>query len=403
MSHEHDNLFDGIDPPNVTVVSDHGSRCNYDPRAAPDRRAGVLPVSYSGKQQNGSGSAFYVTIKTRQLAAMTRQLATLLRAGMPLVPALKAMSEQLSDHPLGEIVNGIAEKVNTGDTFADALRQHPNIFSDLYVNTVDAAQSSGTLEATLIRLADMLEQRAQIVTKVKAALVYPITMAIVAVGVVIFLVAFVIPSITAIFVDMNRSLPLPTTILIAISSFMRQYLLVIALSVVAAIAFVCKYLNTEKGGLYWDRAKLKLPRIGDLLTKVETARFTKTLAVLLSSGVPILQAIDIVMNIVQNRYIVGAVAKARDAIEHGSSVAQAFRNTNVFPPIVIHMIATGEISGDLENSLNDVADTYDSEIQIATRTLTAMLEPAIMLAMGVVIGFIVLAILLPIFEINQAV
>jgi len=346
-------------------------------------------------------------IRTRDVCRVARQLATLLRAGMPLVPALSALVEQLrgtraQDNPLAEIMEQIANDVNSGNTLADALSKHPNVFSSLFVNMVAAGETSGTLEEVLLRLAEILEKRAHLAAKVKSAIAYPLMMIVVAAGVVVFLMSVVVPSITTIFIEMNRALPWPTRLLISTSAFIRTYLVLIAIVVCAAFFGIVAGYTTKNGRLFADRTKLKLPLFGTLFLKLEIARLTRTLGILLVSGIPILSALEIAKQVIQNSFIADALDSVKDLVSKGDNIASAIRRTGLFPPIVFHIIATGQISGNIEEGLINIADMYDGEVELATKTLTSLLEPVILLFMGAVVGFIVLAILLPISEINQA-
>ncbi len=346
-------------------------------------------------------------IRTRDVCRIARQLATLLRAGMPLVPALSALVEQLrgtraQNNPLAEIMEQVANDVNSGNTLADALGKHPNVFSNLFVNMVAAGETSGTLEEVLLRLAEILEKRVHLAAKVKSAIAYPLMMIVVAVGVVVFLMSVVVPSITTIFIEMNRALPWPTRLLISTSAFIRTYLVLIAIVVCAAFFGIVAGYTTKNGRLFADRTKLKLPLFGKLFLKLEIARLTRTLGILLVSGIPILSALEIAKQVIQNSFIADALDSVKDLVSKGDNIANAIRRTGLFPPIVFHIIATGQISGDIEGGLINIADMYDDEVELTTKTLTSLLEPVILLFMGAVVGFIVLAILLPIFEINQA-
>jgi general secretion pathway protein F len=346
-------------------------------------------------------------IRTRDVCRIARQLATLLRAGMPLVPALSALVEQLREtraqnNPLAEIMEQVANDVNSGNTLADALGKHPNVFSNLFVNMVAAGETSGTLEEVLLRLAEILEKRVHLAAKVKSAIAYPLMMIVVAVGVVVFLMSVVVPSITTIFIEMNRALPWPTRFLISTSAFIKTYLVLIAIVVCAAFFGIVAGYTTKNGRLFADRTKLKLPLFGKLFLKLEIARLTRTLGILLVSGIPILSALEIAKQVIQNSFIADALDSVKDLVSKGDNIANAIRSTGLFPPIVFHIIATGQISGDIEGGLINIADMYDDEVELTTKTLTSLLEPVILLFMGAVVGFIVLAILLPIFEINQA-
>ena len=345
-------------------------------------------------------------IRTRDLCMVARQLATLLRAGMPLVPALSALVEQLRagaahDNPLAAIMEDVAHDVNSGSTLARALGKHPGVFSNLFVNMVAAGETSGTLEEVLLRVAEILEKRVQLAAKVKAAVAYPLMMVVVAVAVVVFLMYVVVPGITEIFIEMNRPLPWPTKLLISISSFVRTYLPFIAVAVCLAFVGIGAGYKTKNGRLFADRAKLKLPLFGSLFLKLEVARLSRTLGILLASGIPILNALEIVRAVIQNRVIADALGSVKDSVGTGDAIANAIRKTGLFPPIVYHIITTGQMSGNLEEGLVNIADMYDGEVELTTKTLTSLLEPVILLFMGAVVAFIVLAVLLPIVDINQ--
>jgi len=346
-------------------------------------------------------------IRTRDVCSVARQLATLLRAGMPLVPALTALVEQLRaggthhENPLADIMEEVARDVNSGSTLAKALGKHPGIFSNLFINMVAAGETSGTLEQVLLRVAEILENRVQLAAKVKAAVAYPLMMVVVSIAVVVFLMYVVVPSITEIFIEMERDLPWPTEMLIAVSGFVRTYLPLIAVAVCLALLGVMAGYKTKSGRMFADRIKLKLPLFGNLFLKLELARLARTLGILLVSGIPILHALETAKQVVQNRIVADAMGSVKDLVGKGDTIANAIRKTGLFPPIVYHIITTGQMSGNLEEGLINIADMYDGEVELATKTLTSLLEPLVLLFMGAVVAFIVLAVLLPITEINQ--
>ena len=357
-------------------------------------------------RRTGHDRDLFKRIRTRDVCSVARQLATLLRAGMPLVPALSALVEQLraggaADNPLATIMEDIARDVNSGSTLAGSFGKHPGVFSNLVVNMVAAGETSGTLEQVLLRVAEILEKRVQLAAKVKSAVAYPLMMVVVAVAVVVFLMYVVVPSITDIFIEMDRPLPWATKLLIAVSGFVRTYLLVIAIGACLALVGVGACYKTKAGRLFADRAKLKLPLFGSLFLKLEVARLSRTLGILLASGIPILNALEISRQVIQNRVIAGALGSVKDMVGKGDAIADAIRKTGLFPPIVYHIITTGQMSGNLEEGLTNIADMYDGEVELATKTLTSLLEPVILLFMGAVVAFIVLAVLLPITDINQ--
>jgi general secretion pathway protein F len=366
-------------------------------------------------ETSGRRAQLNTRIGTKDVCRLARQLATLLHAGMPLVPALSVLEEQLgqaptsryvrwgdSTAPLAPIVAQIRDDVSGGDSLAEALGKYPDVFSPLFVNMVAAGESSGTLEPVLTRLAEILEKRVQLTGKVKAALAYPLMMALVAAGVVIFLLAYVVPGITQLFTEMNRQLPGPTMILIAISGGIRAYAALLGVLAVAVVGGAIAYCRSDSGRLWVDRLKFALPLFGPLFFKIEAARLTRTWGTLMKSGIPIIAAIDISRRVSQNHIIVEAANAIKDSVHKGQTVADAIRATGVFPPVVFHVIATGQTSGNVEDGLIDIADMYETEIETAMRSVTSLVEPLILLVMGGVVGFIVLAILMPIFEINQA-
>jgi len=352
---------------------------------------------------------------TKELCRISRQLAALLHAGMPLVPALSALLEQLEcpadaragslnlrKRPLVGAIRQVRDDVNEGIGLAEALGRHPGLFSPLFVSMVAAGESSGALEEVLARIADILEKRVRLVGKVKAAITYPMVMATVAVAVVVFLISYVVPGITRLFTEMNHELPWPTRFLITASSFMQAYLAVLIGAVCACVIAVAFLWKSHETKAWTDRVVLKLPLFGPLLFRLELARLTRTLGSLMKSGVPVIAAMEITQRVIQNHLIADAMKAIREAVHKGESIADAMKTTGIFPPVVYHLIATGQMSGNIEDGLIDIAEMYDTEVETAVQTLTALLEPVILLVMGGIVTFIVLAILLPIFEINQA-
>ncbi len=340
-------------------------------------------------------------VSLAQLCVTTQQLATLLKGGMNLVPALTALIDQLDEHPFAKNITAIRDDVNSGLSFGDALERHPNIFSKLYVSIVRAGQSTGTLDRVLMNLAAMLENRQRLQGKIKSAMVYPAIMACVAISVVMFLMAFVVPSISKIFLDMDQKLPAITIALISISEIIHHYFWLIIASAVGLMVAIKFFLKSSKGRFWWDQHKLVIPFYGDLSLKIEAARLCRSLATLLSSGISILNALAMTKDVVQNKYLAQKIEQVGHWVSDGKSIAQSFKETHLFEPILFHTISVGEMSGNLEDGLGNIAAAYENQVDNKTKTLTTLLEPMIAIAMGLVVGFIVLAILLPIFEINQ--
>lgn len=374
------------------------------------RSSGIYPVSIKEVYETGAKQGetisrllkpFSSRVSPAELAIMTRQLATLLGAGFPLVSALYTLIPQTRSQTLKQSLARIKDDIEEGSTFAAALGQYPDIFSGIYVNMVGSGESSGTLELVLNRLADITERQQAISNSVRSAVAYPIFMLFVGVLILIFLLTYIVPSITSIFQDMNQALPLPTRILISVSEFMKNGWWIVILAAAAAALTIRRIKRTEGGGYWFDRLVLKLPLAGELKTKLATARFARTLGSLLENGVSLIAALGIVKNIVGNRVIAEAVEKSVLNVEKGGALAASLESSGVFPHIPIQMIQVGENSGELESMLAKIADIYENEVESSVSAMTALLEPLIILFMGVVVGFIVLSICLPIFEMNQ--
>jgi general secretion pathway protein F len=339
-------------------------------------------------------------VSAQDLAVATRQLSTLIGAGITLVESLTALAEQVEHPRLKKILGMVKQRVNEGASLADALADHPRVFSSLYVNMIRAGESSGALDVVLGRLADFTESAATLRNKLIGAMLYPAIMLLVGISIVSILFAVVIPKVTKIFEDMNVTLPWTTRVLIATSSFARDYWFVIVVAVPLGIWLFARYVKTPKGRAWFDRAQLRAPIFGELIRMLALARFAKTLATLLSSGVPLLTALDIVKNIVHNSVLSQVIEGARDAIREGESIAAPLKRSGEFPPLVHHMIAIGEKSGQLEEMLQNVARSYDAQVDMRVSALTSLLEPVMIVGMGVGVAFIVFSILMPIMQLN---
>ncbi|RMF86306.1 MAG: type II secretion system protein GspF [Nitrospinota bacterium] len=374
------------------------------------RKAGIFPtelredtVGKRGARQEIRFTTLLHRVKPQDVALMVRQLSTLTVAGLPLVESLTALIEQV-DHPyLKRVITQVREKVNEGSTLADALAEHPRIFSPLAVNMIRAGEASGALDIVLLRLADFTESQVALRNKIWAAMTYPILMTFVGSGVLFFLLTFVIPVVTQIFQDMEQSLPLVTRVLIGVSTFLQRYWWLLLVGILTLVFAARKYRQTEAGSLLYDKLKLRFPVFGPLFQKVAISRFSRTLSILLDSGITLLTALDIVKAVMNNKVLAAAVEEARKSISEGQDIASPLRRSQLFPPLVVHMIAVGEKSGKLEEMLRRIAESYDNEVEATVQGLTSILEPFMILVMGAVVGFIVLSILLPIFEMNQIV
>jgi general secretion pathway protein F len=378
------------------------------------RGSGVFPTDLVEEQRQKSSTAaearseftlarFVERITPQELALLTRQLSTLVGANLPLVDCLSALIEQVESARIKRTLSHIREQVTEGTSLADALKAHPRIFSDLYVSMVRAGEASGALDVVLLRLADYAESYAALRDKVRTALTYPILMAIVGTGIMLFLLSYVVPKVTKIFAENKAALPLMTTVLLAISGFLQEYWWLVVGAIIAVVLSIRVSTRTPAGRLRYDRYVLSIPYFGKLLKKVALARFARTLSTLLTSGITLLQSLDIVKNVVNNTMLSKAIEDARASIREGQSIAPPLKKSGLFPAMLIHMIAVGEKSGELEQMLSRAADAYDNEVTSAVTALTSVLEPVMILIGGAVVLFIVLAILLPIFELNELV
>ncbi|HLF86129.1 MAG TPA: type II secretion system inner membrane protein GspF [Nitrospiria bacterium] len=342
-------------------------------------------------------------VPLKELAIATRQLATLLGAGFTLLESLNALIEHLETKDLKMVMAAVRERIREGTSFADALRGHPRIFQDLYCNMVKAGETSGTLDVILQRLADFLEGQLKLKNKVVSAMAYPIFMLIIGTAILSGLIIFVIPKVTEVFSEMHQVLPLPTIILIGISNLLKSYWWILAAFAITGTYLTRLYIDTEAGRRWYDKLLLKLPVAGKLIRMLAVSRFARTLSTLLSSGIPLLQSLDIVKNLVANKVLESAIDSARKNIREGEGIAEPLRRSGVFPSLVVHMISLGEKSGELEGMLLKISDTYDNEVDTTISSLTSLLAPVMILVMGLIVLFIVLAILQPIFNLSQIV
>ncbi|MBI2340432.1 MAG: type II secretion system inner membrane protein GspF [Deltaproteobacteria bacterium] len=361
-----------------------------------------LEGSKKGFSLGGKGGpAFLQRVKTKELAHMTRQLATLMGANIPLVDALGALQEQVENPLLKKSLSQIKDKVTEGSRLADAMKAFPKIYNDLYVHMIRAGEASGALEGVLGRLADFTEYQALLKSKVTSAMMYPVIMALVGMSLMMYLLISVVPKIVSIFEDAEAVLPLPTRILMNTSSFTQSYWYLIILGMALAVYLIRRYAKTPQGRMKIDRMSLKAPIFGELFRKIALSRFSRTLSTLLRSGVQLLQALDIVKNVVNNMVLSEAIDSTQHSVKEGESIAEPLRRSGQFPPMVIHMIAVGEKTGALETMLEKVANTFDTEVDTTVSTMTTLLEPLMILVMGGVVSFIVLSILLPILKMSE--
>jgi len=336
------------------------------------------------------------------LASCTRQMGTLLGSGIPLAETLKAMIEQAERRSTETMFREIRERINQGGSLADALGEHPYMFSELYVNMVRAGEATGNVDVVLKRLADYLQAQRALRRKVVSALTYPVMMIGIGLIVVSILMAVVVPKITGMLTDTGQMLPGPTVVLIAASNLFKTWWWVAALSIAAISALLGRiYKRSDRGQLFIDRTLLRLPIVGDLLRKQAVSRFTRTLSTLLQSGVPAVNSLEITRTVVGNRVIADATGHIRTRILEGTDISTPLKQSGAFPALVGYMVSVGEQSGELEQMLDRIASAYDEEIDIATERLTSVLEPIMIVFLAVVVGYIVVSIVLPILQIGQ--
>ncbi len=377
---------------------------------APDRTAAVAELrrkailvttikeKAGGQARAGGRAGFGGKVKDKEMAIFTRQFSTMVDAGLPLVQCLTILAEQSDSKTLRAVVSKVAGSVEAGSTLADALRRHPKTFDELFVNLVEVGEAGGILDTVLQRLSVYIEKAAALKRKVKSAMIYPLTIVGVAFVVVIFMLTFVIPTFAKMFSGLGADLPLPTLIVIRLSDFAVAYWWLIFGGVIGMVVGLRAYYRTEGGKSVIDALLLKLPVFGTLIRKVAVARFTRTLGTLVSSGVPILEGLRITARTAGNRVVEKAVLATRASVTAGKTLAEPLKTSTVFPPMVVQMISVGEQTGALDAMLNKIADFYDDEVDTAVGALTALLEPLMIVFLGVVIGGLVVAMYLPIFR-----
>ncbi len=368
---------------------------------------GLIPVSVSLTGKRGgltasfSFSDFFSKVRKRDVLDFTQEFATLISAGLPVDKSLRILVSVTECDKLKSVISDILSAVEEGSTLADAFGQHPRVFSRLYTNMVRAGEAGGVLEIVFEKLAEFLESSQQMRDFIVSSLIYPMLLVFVGLASVIILMVFVIPKFTSIFADMGKALPTSTQLLIDISNFLTEhYLIIIIFAIVLYILFK-SFLNMESGRLYFDSLKLRVVYIKDLIRKTEVARFANTLGVLIKSGVPILSALSIVKEIIGNRVISDSLTEVLRGLKEGEGISKPLKLTNQFPPLALHMIVVGEETGKLDDMLLKVSERYERDVKNTVKRLLALVEPVMILIMGVVIGFIVISMLMAIFSIND--
>lgn len=347
------------------------------------------------------GKRLFSRISKKEILGFTQQLSTLTGSAIPLDRSLATLKQLTQNERLASLIDDVHKNVHGGSLFADALAQHSRYFSKLYVNMIKAGETGGVLEGVLARLAEFLESAQELKDNIVSALIYPILLTIVGGAAVTVLLIFVVPKFKMIFLDMGQTLPMPTQILLGFSQGIIDYWWLI-LGVCGVVYYlVRRYINTPRGRWKWDSTKLKIPLFGDLIQKIEIARFTRTLGTLIQSGVPILQSLSIVKDIIGNVVISRAISDAQVSIKEGEKISEPLKESGVFPPLAVHMIDVGEETGQLEAMMFKVADTFETEVRNAVKRMIGLLEPALILLMGIIVGFIVISMLIAIFSINE--
>jgi general secretion pathway protein F len=374
----------GIFPSEIRESSDGGP-------GAPKKAGGVR----RGRRWLGG------RVKVSELAEITRQLATLLKAAIPIVDVLGAVSKQTENPKLQLIMAEVRRAVTEGKSLALAMGEHPAVFSSLYVNMVKAGETSGNLDLVFNRLADLTENQAKLKSRLVGTMIYPIIMMVVGTGIIMLLMLFVVPKLTEMFAEMGGQLPPLTVGMIAISEFLQKWWWAVLGGIVGWSAWFTRWKRTVKGKARWDGMVLKMPLFGSLTRLVAVARFSRTLGTLLTSGVPIVAALDIVRHVVGNETLSAVVEESRIAVQEGKSLAQPLEKSGEFPAMMVHMVAVGEQSGSLEDMLSNVASAYEVQVDSRITTMTALLEPVMILSMGVVVALIVFAVLMPMLQMNE--
>jgi len=379
---------------------------NRDEVVALLRKQKILPTSIrekGGAERVLSMPKFGGGVSDRDLAIFTRQFSTMIDAGLPLVQCLEILASQTENKSLSAAVAQLRLDVEAGSTYADALKKHPKIFDDLYRSLVAAGEAGGILDTILNRLSKHIEKTMALKGKIKSAMVYPSVIVVVAVLVVSILLVWVIPIFAQMFTDFGGALPAMTQMVIGLSNFMKHNIIWFIIGVAGLVIGIKKWYGTANGRSIIDAVLLKAPVVGDLIRKSAVAKFTRTLGTLISSGVPILDGLSIVSKTAGNVVIERAILTARQSISEGKTVSEPLAASKVFPPMVVQMIAVGETTGALDAMLGKIADFYDEEVDAGVDKLTALLEPALMVFLGVVIGFLVIAMYLPIFKMAAAI
>jgi len=366
------------------------------------RKQNITPVNVAAKPREIKISFGDPKVSDKDVVILTRQLATMIDAGLPLVQCLEILGSQTENKTLSKTIIQVRSDVESGATFAEALKKHPKVFDNLYVNMVAAGEAGGILDTILGRLAAYMEKFAKIKRQIKSAMIYPAVILFVAVAVVAILLVVVVPMLADMFKESGQALPLPTRIVIAVSDFLKSWGgLILLVSIVGGIFGIKNWRKTENGLRTTDRIAMRIPVMGSLITRVSVAKFTRTLGTLMTSGVPILEGLIIVAKTAGNKIVEEAIMQTRQSVSEGKTLAEPLSKAKVFPAMVTQMISVGEATGALDNMLNKIADFYDEEVDSAVAALTSLLEPMLMVFLGVTVGFVIIAMYMPIFQMGS--
>jgi type II secretion system protein F len=372
------------------------------------REQNLLPLSITSYQEHGKKiksdinlSKLFQRVRRRDVMDFTSKLSTLSEAGIQLDRSLAISADLTENEKLKEIIRDVRRNVQGGSSLGDALARHPKVYSRLYVNMVRSGEAGGVLDTILQRLAGFLETSQQLRDEIVSASIYPLLLIIVGTVVVGLMLTYVLPKFTVVFENMGAELPLPTRVLVQFAEFMKNSWFFILAGIALMVVFFKQYIKSEDGRLNWDRFKLKVPILGSLIQKIEVARFSRTMGTLVKSGVPILQALSIVKETLTNEVIASSLLTVYSRLKEGGGLANPMKETGVFPPLAVHMIAVGEETGSFETMLLKVADTYENDVKLSVQRAMSLIEPTLIIIMGVVIGFVVMSMLLAVFSISD--
>ncbi len=367
------------------------------------RGESLFPINVNAVTPTSSGRSFlyFRRISNEDIALFTHQLASLLKGGLSLLSSLNAIAEHMGSHPLRKVVFGLAESVKEGKSFGEALSLFSRVFSSIYTNMVKSGEETGSLSDILFRISSLIRESISLRNKIRNALIYPMVVGMVSLGVLTFLMIVVVPNISSIFEQMNQALPPITLSLIKVSTFLRHYWIIVLCGILLIIVTFFWLLHIKKTRGKIDQLKLKLPILGEIIRKSLVANFARTLSTLRKGGVTIITSLELAKDAIRNEIISTAINQAKEDISKGDSMSKALRRSGVFPPLFLHMIEVGEKSGNLEQMLDDISASYEEEVTMALNRFTTLLEPLVIITMGLIVGIIAVSILLPIFEMNQ--